>query len=154
MSSLLLIIFSFSFFWKQTYKLFFSIKKINEYFIMNQKKIASPPKKPRILMRSASRSSSKENSMVLQTPKTSQFLYKPPQNSIILKQNNEFLNKNSWFWWQSPFICGKHWGCITKFLGQCLDFKRNSSKKWENVEDCCWDFAKTPEFQQKIRGFL
>lgn len=64
---------------------------------MNQKKIASPPKKPRILMRSASRSSSKENSMVLQTPKTSQFLYKPPQNSIILKQNNEFLNN-----FQSP----------------------------------------------------
>lgn len=64
---------------------------------MYQKKMASPPKKPRILMRSASRSSSKENSMILQTPKTSQFLYKPPQNSIILKQNNEFLNN-----FQSP----------------------------------------------------
>lgn len=56
---------------------------------MNQKPLNSLPKKPRIL----SRSTSKENSSYLQTPKASILLAQPPQQSkTVLKQNNEYLN--------------------------------------------------------------
>ena len=60
---------------------------------MNQVSVGSPPTKPRILQRSTSRSSSKENRADFETPKTSTLFFKPSQNSaMVLKQNNQFIN--------------------------------------------------------------
>ena len=60
---------------------------------MSTKVLSSPPKKPRILMRSSSRSSSKENRAIFETPKSSNLFCKPPQHSaMVLKHNTQFAN--------------------------------------------------------------
>ena len=61
---------------------------------MNKKTLDSPPKKPRILIRSSSRSSSKENRSKFETPKTSTLFLKSPNNSaaVALKPNTHAIN--------------------------------------------------------------
>ena len=59
---------------------------------MSQVSVGSPPTKPRILQRSTSRSSSKENCADFETPKTSTLFFKTQNSAMVLKQNTQFIN--------------------------------------------------------------